>query len=165
MIKPDFIFNEPDPKILAMVQKNNEILLKKGVNLMTNSKSKGSFISIGLVLAVIVGMSVCLFAACGGTSVVGNWKLDRVVNEGKTVKSTDADKGEYAEAFNNVIIFNDDKTGSIKMNSESATASTWAQTNNTITVTANNADTTFTLSGSELIYDKDGVRYFYKKSS
>ena len=166
----DSISTEPDPAILKIVTKSNQILLKKQIKEVNNMskvlnlKNNGALKSV-LVVTFIVVMSLCFFAACGGTNVVGTWKLDRVVNDGTTINSTDTDKGEYAEDFNNVLVLNEDKTGSIKIKADSASEGTWTQTNNTITITVDENDTTFTLSGNELIYDNEGVRYFYKKSA
>ncbi len=161
------LISQPDLKILKLVTKSNEILLKnkKGGNNMQNLLTKKSIISSFLMASLIVLLSVCVFSACGGTSVLGTWKLDRVVENGKTYKSSDTDKGSFTQDFGNVLIFNEDKTVSIKIKSDSATNATWKQTKTEITITADNNDTTYTLSGDELIYDKDGVRYFYKKSA
>ena len=48
-----------------------------------------------------------------------------------------------------------------------ATEATWAQTDNVITITADEQELQFTLNGTELIYDLDdgNTRYFYVKKS
>jgi uncharacterized cupin superfamily protein len=162
------VISQPDSKILELVTKSNEVLLKnkKGGSNMQNLLTKKNLLTSVLIASMIVLLSMFVFSACGGgTNVLGTWKLDRVVEDGKTYKASDTDKGAYAQDFGNVLIFNEDKTASVKIKSDSATNATWKQTKTEITVTADNNDTTYTLSGDELIYDKDGVRYFYKKST
>lgn len=156
------IFKTPDKNCFDIISKQNQIL--KG-NFMSTKTNQKSALTVIVLVAVMAVFSVFIFSACGGTSIEGSWKLDRVVNGNTTIKSTDTDKGEYGDDFNNVLKFNKDKTASIKIKSETASSGTWAQKNSQITVTINETDTTYTLSGNELTYENGTVKYFYKKSS
>ena len=166
----NLILHTPKFEYLNIVRHQNELLLKsiKGENFMTNANSKSNVAlkTISLV-ALLVLISVCILAGCGGTQVEGMWKLDRVTDGETTIYSTTEDKGEYGDDFNNELTFNEDGSCSIKIRSETATNGEWTRTNNTITVTIEGEDTpqTYTLRGEELTVENGNIKYFYKKSS
>ena len=164
----NLILHTPNIECLNIVRQQNKLLLKsiKGDNFMTNSKSNVAFKAVSLV-ALLVLVSVCILAGCGGTQIEGTWKLDRVTDGETTIYSTTTDKGEYGDDFNNALTFNKDGSCSIKIRSETATDGEWTRNNNTITVTITSEDTpqTYTLSGEELTVENGNVKYFYKKSA
>ena len=151
-----------DKICVEIIKKQNQIL--KGDLKMTKTNSI-SALRVGVLLVLVAVFSMFIFSACGGTTIEGTWKLDRVVSDGTTIKSTDTDKGEFGDDFNNVLTFNKDNTASIKIKSETAQNGTWKQTNSQITVTVSDKDTTYTLSGNELTSENGTVKYFYKKST
>ena len=134
---------------------------------INNKKSVTNLIVAVSAVALITMMSLILFAGCGGTNPVGTWTLDRVVVDGTTYRADDENKGDYASAFENEIVLNEDETGTVKLDADDATEATWAQTDNVITITADEQELQFTLNGTELIYDTDdgNTRYFYVKKS
>ena len=169
-----FLNTKVDNQILLLVRKSNRIfemnLIKefKGrieMNNLYKKSFKDTAIVIGAVMFVFFA-SLILFAGCGGTSPVGTWTLDRLVVDGVTYTADSQDKGDYASAFENEIILNEDNTGSIKLDADAETDATWTQTDSAITITSDEQDLTFTLNGTELIYrPTDTISYFYKKSS
>lgn len=130
---------------------------------MLFNKSR-SFIKI-LVMMMILVSGVLLLSACsGGTSADGTWKVDRIVVDNVTIKSTDTDKKGQDSAFKNVIILNKDKTGKVTMGSEAEVSATWKQENSAITITYDNKDYAYILSGTELTKTDGTTKIFYKKS-
>ena len=118
-----------------------------------------------LCVAVVGLFSVILLAGCGGVSLEGTWTLDRVVAGNNTVKSSDQDKGDYASEFNNSITIKKDNTASVKLGSATASDATWTKNGDTVTITVGDKKENYTLTGTELIYEKDNTKYFYKKTN
>ena len=131
---------------------------------MTNSKIL-NILRLVAGVAFLALVSVVVLAGCGETQLKGSWTLDRVVTKDTTINSNTADKGEYGDDFNNVLTFNEDGSGTVKIRSETATTSAWTQDGSKVTITVGSDDTTYTLEGTELILEQDGVKYFYKKST
>jgi len=118
-----------------------------------------------LVIAMMIVCCVGLLTACaGGTSPDGTWKVDRIVVDNVTIKSTDTDKKGQDNAFKNVIILNADKTGKVTMGTNAEVSATWKQENSAITITYGGSDYNYILSGTELTKTDGTTKIFYKKS-
>lgn len=118
-----------------------------------------------VVAMMLVACSVVIFSACaGGTSPDGTWKVDRIVVDNVTIKSTDTDKKGQDNVFKNVIILNADKTGKVTMGTNAEVSATWKQENSAITITYGGSDENYILSGTELTKTDGTTKIFYKKS-
>lgn len=157
-------------KEVEEIIENNNLIVKDSLFnqsecRMTSNKSAIKKLFIYCITSLMAVLSFVLFAGCGGTSPVGVWTLDRVVVDNKTINSADEDKGDYASDFNNSITLKEDGTGTAKIKSDTSSALTWTQSEKSITITMEENNTIFTLVGTELIYQKDNVKYFYKKNT
>lgn len=132
---------------------------------MQKKLNKKEILTCTVVVALMLVASVVLFAACGGSSPVGTWTVDRIVVDGVTIRSTDIDKQGQDSLFNNQITLNDGKTGSVKLGDNSPVEATWAQENTTITIRYGSSEYTYTLSGGELMRTEGTTKIFYKKSA
>lgn len=131
----------------------------------TKSLVKLKSVLIWSLVALVVALSATFLAACGGTSADGTWRVDRIVVDNNVIKSTDTDKKGHESDFLNEIMLKTDKTGSIKLGDTEPVTLEWAQQNEAITLTYNESDEVYTLSGTELIYKKGTLQIYYKKSA
>ena len=152
----------PEAKFMHIARVQNQVLNQKGENFMENSK-KLALWKPALLIGAILLLSVLILAGCGETSLNGTWTLSKVTNGETVINAGDEDLGEYETAFNNKIVFNDDGTGSITINDAEPVDMTWKRTDNSIAITANETDTVYTLSGSELTLTDGDTKYFYTK--
>lgn len=129
-------------------------------------KLKKSEILTCIVVTLLLAVgSLLLFAACGGVSPDGTWKVDRVVVDGTTITLTATDKKGQDDIFGNEIKLNTNKTGAVKIGTASAVSATWRQEGNAIVITYGGSENTYTLSGSELTRTDGTTKIFYKKTA
>ena len=132
---------------------------------MQKKLSKSGIITSLIVMTILVVCSVVLFAGCGGSNPVGTWKVDRIVVDNVTIKSSDTDKKGQDNVFKNVIVLNNDKSGKVTMGENAEVTATWKQENTAITISYGNNDYNYILSGAELTKTDGATKIFYKKSA
>ena len=131
---------------------------------MENLKRIHTIWKPALAVLILVGLCLGILSGCGESSLTGTWTLSRVTNGETTVNADDTNKGDFEAPFENELKFNDDGTGTIKVNSAEAQDMTWTQDGDKITISVNTTQTVYTLSGSELTIQDGDTKYFYTKS-
>ena len=116
-------------------------------------------------VSVLVLLCAMILVGCGGTAIDGTWVVDRVVLDNEVVRATDTDKKGNDTYFLNQIVLQSDNTGTIKLGEAEAVPITWTLENKAVTLIYGGNSKVYALSGSELTYQEDTLKIFYKKSA
>lgn len=116
-------------------------------------------------VSVLVLLCTMILVGCGGTAIDGTWVVDRIVLDNEVVRATDTDKKGNDTYFLNQIVLQSDNTGTIKLGEAEAVPITWTLENKAVTLIYGGNSKVYALSGSELTYQEDTLKIFYKKSA